>query len=240
MPALRVFCGLAVCLCLTLELAAQTLDDILARYFETRGGLAKIEAVRSQRISGRISFGPDAEGTLVVEMARPGKMRQQLTLHGKTTIQATNGKTGWSVTLPGEPTPKPLSAGELKNMEGGADFDGPLVDYRRRGNRVELAGRVKVEDRDAWKLVITTRAGIVRTDYIDCDRSTETKWEGFIENGGKQYAVESYFRDYRRVDGLLYAYRIESDTPGTEHKQVIVLDKVEVNVDLADDRFSRP
>jgi hypothetical protein len=222
------------------SLGGQTLDEILSRNFEARGGPEKIKALQSQRISGRISFGPDSEGALTVEMARPGKMRQQLILHGKTMIQTTDGKTGWAVTLPDAPEPRALTAGELKNMAGGADFDGPLVDYRARGNRVELAGRAKVEDRDVWKLVVTMKGGDVRTDYIDCQRFLETKWEGTIESEGKQYNVESYFRDYRKVDGLMYAFRIESDTVGTPVKQVIQLDKVELNVAGDERRYGKP
>lgn len=236
----RIFISLLVSVCIGPILGGQTLDEILARNFEARGGLEKIKALQSQRLSGRISFGPDAEGSLNVEMARPGKMRQQLILRSKTMIQTTDGKTGWSVTLPDAPDPRPLTAGELKNMAGGADFDGPLVDYRARGNRVELAGRVRVEDCDAWKLAITTKSGDVRTDYIDCETYLETKWEGRIESEGKQYTVESYFRDYRKVDGLVYAFRIESNTVGTPMKQVIRIDKVELNVAGDERRYGKP
>lgn len=133
----RIGISLLASVCLGQSLGGQTVDEILARNFEARGCLEKIKALQSQRISGRISFGPDAEGPLEVEMARPGKMRQQLVLRGKTMIQTTDGKTGWSVTLPDAPNPRPLTAGELKNMAGGADFDGPLVDHQSRGNRVD-------------------------------------------------------------------------------------------------------
>jgi hypothetical protein len=230
---LLVLCGAA-------WVRAQSLDEIIGRNFQARGGLDNIKSVHNQRISGRISFGQDAEGPLVVEMARPGRMRQEFTMDGKTIIQTTDGQKGWARTVPGEEEPRALSAGELKNMAGGADFDGPLVDYRARGNRVELEGKAKVDGRDAWKLRVTLKNGDVRNDYIDCESFLETKWEGRIESEGKIYQVESYFRDYRKVDGLTYAFRIESNTVGTQFHQVIQLEKVELNLPLDDSRFTRP
>jgi len=189
--------------------AAQTVDEILAHNFAARGGLQKIKAIQSQRLTGHISFGPKAEGPLLVQMARPSKMRQQVTMDGKPLTLILNGDTGWAL-IGGEV--KPLPPGQIKNMQGGADFEGPLVDYQARGITVELQGSAKVEGRDAWKLRVTQKNGDVRMDYIDAATWLETKWEGQIQNQNKKLDVESFFRDYRDVDGLQYAFRIESNT----------------------------
>jgi hypothetical protein len=125
-------------------------------------------------------------------------------------------------------------------MAGGADMDGPLVDYRTKGNRIEFVGKVKVEGKDAYKLIVSIKDGQVRTDYIDCDSLLEAKWEGKIADRVKEYSVESYFRDYRKVDGLMYAFVVDSETLGTRFKQKIVFDKVEVNVPIPDTDFGKP
>jgi hypothetical protein len=75
--------------------AAQTVDEIVSKALEARGGVERIKALQSQRLTGRISFGPGNEGPFQVEMKRPGKMRDQLTLSGKTWIRTTDGKSGW-------------------------------------------------------------------------------------------------------------------------------------------------
>ncbi len=46
--------------------------------------------------------------------------------------------------------------------------------------------------------------------------------------------VETYFRDYREVKGLMYAFEIDSGS------QKIILDKVEVNPKIDPIRFSKP
>ena len=51
---------------------------------------------------------------------------------------------------------------------------------------------------------------------------------------------ESYFRDYREVDGLEYPFLIESSAPGTDQAQKIMADKIEVNVTIREAQFKKP
>jgi hypothetical protein len=125
-------------------------------------------------------------------------------------------------------------------MAGGADYDGPLVDPASKGDQVELMGTEMVEGSPAYKLKITLKDGDVRYDYIDSRTFLEAKWEGTIHNGGKDYVSASYFRDYRKVDGVMCAFRIDSETLGTPNRQKIVFDRVELNQVSDDARFEKP
>ncbi|MEQ1472928.1 MAG: hypothetical protein ABLQ96_03850, partial [Candidatus Acidiferrum sp.] len=48
------------------------------------------------------------------------------------------------------------------------------------------------------------------------------------------------FRDYREVNGLLFAFEIDSDAPGTEQSQKIIADKIELDPQLDESRFGKP
>src|SRR3954452_15677532 len=109
---------------LTLSASAQTVDEIIANSLAARGGVDKIKAVQTERLTGHISLGPDAEGPFIVQIKRGGKMRQEMTLDGKSNIRATDGVSGWA--LSGDGSMVDLSAGDIRNMAGGADIDGPL------------------------------------------------------------------------------------------------------------------
>ena len=135
---------------------------------------------------------------------------------------------------------QPLPEGVVKNMAGGADIDGPLLDYKAKGNKVELQGKEKVEGRDTYKLMVTTSDGQVRYEFLDCETYLGTKWQGKLAGGEKDFEVESYFHDYRKVDGVMFAFAIDSNTVGDSNKQKLVFDKVEVNVPLDDARFGKP
>jgi len=210
---------------------AQSVDQVVAKAIVARGGIKRIKAIKSQRLTGRISLNGGAGGPFSVEMQRPGMMRETVTLGDKTMIRATDGAVGWVVgSLRDLTEPQQVSPEELRNLAASADFEGPLIDYQSKGNRIELAGKEKVGKRLAFKLVISMKNGENRIDFIDCKSHLEVKWQGLA--GGNMF--ESYFRDYREVKGLMVAFEIDSGS------QKILLDKVEINPKLDLQRFSKP
>lgn len=221
-------------------ITAQTVDEVIAKAIAARGGIEKLKAIQTQRLTGNITIGDNPPGPFMVEMKRGGKMRQEMTVGGQNATRMTDGVTGWKFSSDSNGNPEPLDAGELKNMAGGADIDGPLVDYKAKGNQVELEGKEKVDGKDAYKLKITQNDGQVRYDYLDASSYLEVKWQGEIEAKDKKFVAESFFTDYRPVDGVMYHHAIESDTIGTPYKQKLVFDKIEVNIPIDDSAFAKP
>jgi hypothetical protein len=146
-------------------------------------------------------------------------------------IRTTDGLSGFVVgSLRDLVEPKPVDPDELHNLLQSADFEGPLVDYKAKGNRIELAGQENIGKRKAYKLVIAMKTGENRIDYIDCKTYLEVKWQGLVSGN----LLESYFKDYRQVKGLMYAFEIDSGG------QKIILHQVEVNPKLDPVRFEKP
>src|SRR5262249_16662478 len=149
--------------------------------------------------------------TLVATWKRPGKFRQELTINGKVLVRATDGKTAWTINpFSDNPGPEALSGDELNLIQEQADFDKPLADYKKKGNRVELLGKEKVEDRDAYKLQITLSDGQVRVLSVDAADFTELKWQGKVDIDGKQPEFSTFFREYRTVEGLKFPFLIDT------------------------------
>jgi outer membrane lipoprotein-sorting protein len=232
---------LALLVFLPAVLSAQTLDEILSKVFDARGGLDKLHAINSERVSGQISFG-DVTGPFVVELKRPLKMHMQLTIQNQTMVRVYDGKSaGWANNpFAGKVNPDPMSEDELKNITEESDFDGPLVDYKQKGNQVELAGKDKVKDKDAWKIKMTTKNNDVRYYLFDSDSFLLVKWEGKRKYEGQEFPVESYFTDYREVGGVKFAFTIDSGSSATEITQKIRIDKIELNPEFNDAEFQKP
>src|SRR6185295_3831750 len=114
-------------------------------------------------------------------------------------------------------------------MAGGADLDGPLVDYRAKGNRVELAGIVNVDGHDAYHLHLIMADRQERFEDVDCQTFLDVRWQGVIHTPAGDRVAESYFRDYRVVDGLKFAHVINSSTQGIAGHQTIVFERIDVN-----------
>src|SRR6266478_3311171 len=147
---LRTLC-IALIFLLPAAAPAQTADEILAKVLAARGGLDKLRAIHSERVSGQISFG-DVTGPFVVELKRPLKMHMQLTIQNQTVVRVYDGKSqGWANNpFAGKADPEAMSENELKNITEESDFDGPLLDYKSKGNQIELVGKEKVDDKDVW------------------------------------------------------------------------------------------
>jgi hypothetical protein len=76
---------------------AQSVDDLVSKAIAARGGVKRIKSINSQRLTGKISLRGGASGPFVVEMKRPGMMRETVTLGDKSMIRITDGVTGWVV-----------------------------------------------------------------------------------------------------------------------------------------------
>ena len=233
--------GLALLFALPVVASAQTADEILAKVIAARGGLAKIRAVRSERVSGQITFG-EVSGPFVVELERPLKMHMQFTIQNLTMVRVYDGKSaGWANNpFAGKMNPDAMSEEELKNISEESDFDGPLVDAKAKGNQIELVGKDKFKDKDVWRLKLTTKNGDVRFYFFDAESFLLLKWEGKRKAEGQEVPVESYFSDYREVGGLKFAYAIDSGSSATEIEQKIRIEKTELNPNLNDAEFSKP
>src|SRR5208282_1969468 len=181
------------------RVTAQTAEEIVTKVLAARGGLEKAKAVQSERITGTIYFTAELYGPFLAEFKRPGKMHNEVTIQNKTVVRAFNGKdTGW-VTNPfaGKDAPEPMSADEMKDAVNEADFDGPLVDAKAKGNTIELTGTEKVEGRDAYVLKVTHKDGQVSSYSFDTKTLLLAKWTGGDSVNGEAVTRETLFHDYR-------------------------------------------
>ena len=220
--------------------AAQTAEELIAKNIEARGGLAKIQAIQSVRMTGTISVG-GVTMPAVLEVKRPDKTRLEFTVNGQVAVQAYDGTTAWAV-LPftGKTEAERMSAEDSRDMELQADMDGPLVNYKAKGNRVELMGVQKVADQDAWRLKVTLRNGDVQDIYLDLKTHLQIATVAHRVVQGKPAEVESELGDYREVGGVLLPHSFETKAEGVSQKQSIRFNKIELNVPTDDSRFRMP
>lgn len=220
---------------------APTLDQVLAKHYEAKGGLAKIKAVKSMRITGKMSGGP-AEFPMVIEQKRPNQFRLEINFQGNQMIQAYDGKSGWSINpfASAKKDPEPMTPEEVREMEVQADIDGPLVDWKEKGHKVELQGHEAVEGSDAYKLKLSLKNGDISYVYLDSDSYLDVKQSSKRKVRDTEVESETITGDFKEVGGLMIAHSIEVGMKGSPQKQKINLDKVELNVLIDEARFKMP
>ncbi len=134
-----------------------------------------------------------------------------------------------------------MAADDLKNAQEQADFDGPLMDYKQKGNRVELVGKEKIEGAEAYHLKVTLKNGDVRNLYLNASTFLATKTVAKAMMRGTEVELESTFGDYKEVEGLMFPFSIEQHPVGGQGpSQKITLKKVEQNVPVEDSIFKMP
>ena len=222
-------------------LSAQTVDEIIAKNIQARGGMDKIKSVQTIRSSGTMTMGPGMEAPGSMVLKRPDMARLEFTVQGLTAVQAYDGKNAWQIMpFTGKKDPEAMSADDRKDIEENADIDGPLVDYKSKGNQVELLGKDKVEGTDAYKLKVTLKNGDVITMYLDADSFLEIKEETKRMVRGTEREVESVMGDYKDVNGLMFAFAIENGVKGGQEKEKLTLSKIEINVPVDNSIFKMP
>jgi hypothetical protein len=253
--------------------------EIVNRNVTARGGLQAWRAVQTISFHGRMGAGGNQRATLQspvpgkqaqslptdarpateaqlpfeMEMARPLRVRFELTFKGQTAVQVYDGEKGWKLRpYLNRLEVEPYTVEELKKSSMQAALDGPLVDYAAKGTKVDLESTEPVEDRTSYKLKLTLKNGDVMHVWVDTKTFLETKVEGQPRRlDGVEHPVEIYYRDYRSVSGLQIPFELETRvipvTPaGSKVKQApiptetILMDKVSINPKLDAAIFVKP
>lgn len=234
---------LCIALLVALPLAAQelTVDQVIARNIEARGGMAKLKSVKTIRATGKMQLPNGMEIPFAAYQMRPNLVRMEFTLQGLTGIQAFDGASGWGVMpFQGKKDPEPMTADESKEMQDDADIDGPLVDYKAKGHKVELLGKDKVEGSDTYKLKLTLKNGNEKIIYLDSESFLEIKTEGKRKMRGTEVETEASIGDYKEVDGMMMAFSTEGGPKGRPERQKFTVDKIEINAPVDAALFKMP
>jgi len=145
----------------------QTAEEIVAKHIEAIGGADAWKKINSIYYEGKMTVqGAEVNVTLT---ALNGKgARQNITVMGMTGYQIITPTAGWNfMPFQGQAAPEAMTADELKQAVDDLDVQGKLVDYKVKGNTIELLGKDDVEGTECFKLKITTKAGNVETVFID-------------------------------------------------------------------------
>jgi hypothetical protein len=219
--------------------AAQTVDEIVAKVYKAKGG-DKWKTIQSTRVTGRINI-QGMELPMTTVSRRPNLTRQDISIpvQGITIVQAFDGETGWGITPATGDAAVDLPAQQVDVMREQADMDGPLIDYKTKGNKIEIIGIEDVGGVKAHHLKVTSKAGRVQHLYVDVARGVELKNVSELDMGAGLTKVETELSDYRAVDGILVPFSMQITGAPTGPMSMTV-DKVEFNVVVDDKIFKRP
>jgi len=155
---------------------AQTADEIAEKHLAAIGGRQALAKLTSRTMTGTITLtSPVGElsGAFEILNRTPNKMRLamkiDLTSLGAGTMtfeERFDGASGYIIdSLQGN---RDITGDQLEAMKN-AMFPSSFLGYKERGATLELGGREKVGERDAYLLTLKSKSGPVERQYIDAE-----------------------------------------------------------------------
>lgn len=215
--------------------------EIAQKHADRYGGRAKLEKLKSYRAEGRTYLG-DKETTFTLWAARPSKLRIETFSLKRRLVQATDGTMAWqSNSEVNDGAATELTGGEARELAHDADFDGVLVDHKEKGWSVDFAGQEDVDGRAAFKLLVMGKREEIFFVWVDAANHEVVKRTAYRVANGQRFAVDTYFKDFRKVAGdVLLPHKIEARV-GPRALHTTVFEKIEANPrKIADSLFALP
>ena len=220
-----------------------TVDELVAKNIEAKGGAAALHDLQSLRLTGKllVQQGGEIELGYLQIKKRPEEVRTEASLQGMTQIQAYDGKEGWKVSpFFGRKDPERMSADDVKALIEDSEIDGALVDWTAKGSNVEYLGTEDVDGTSAHKLKVVRKNGDVSFVYLDPDHFLEIRVLTERMRHGAHEEVETDLGDYEKAGGVFVPTSFEVGRKGAPDKQRVIIDKVEANVPVDDTIFHFP
>ncbi len=224
------------------EAKQMTVDQLVAKNVEAKGGAEALHALQSVKLTGKMLVN---EGQLEFGYSqtkkRPGAVRTEMSLQGMTMVQAFDGREGWKISpFQGRKDPEKLSEDDTKSLIEDAEVDGALVDWKEKGSTVEYLGTEDVDGTQAHKLKVTRKNGDVNYVFLDPEYFLEIRVTTQRMEHGAQVETETDLSDYEKVNGVYLPLSVEAGRKGSSDKQKVILDKAEGNLPVDDSTFQFP
>ncbi|MDP9267417.1 MAG: hypothetical protein M3P27_03725 [Acidobacteriota bacterium] len=221
---------------------AQTAEELVAKNLAAKGGEEKIKAIKTLRQAGRYQEGDGFTAQVSLEAKAPNQLRQSFSLQGMTQVQAYDGATGWQINpFQGRRDAEMLGEDDMRDITEDADFYGPLVDAKAKGETIEYLGHATVDGDDAYKLKVTLKNGDVYYYYLDPDTFLEfrTERQQFVRGSVRETVTE--FGSYKQVSGVYMPFVITSGRRrDLANAATVTIATMEANVPLEDHMFKMP
>jgi hypothetical protein len=197
------------------HVSAQSVDDIINKYVEARGGKDKLNAVTSLYMEGsRQMMGNEV---LVKVTTVQGKLsRTDFELGGTTGYTIVTPTEGWSFIPMQSPKVESIPAERLKGMQAQLDIFGPLVNYKEKGGKAELQEKETIDGKEAWKVKLTTAAGKEIIYFIDTKTNLviRSRVMGPAMGNNPPQEIITNFSDYKEFDGIMFPQTIANPGAG--------------------------
>lgn len=208
-------------------LQAQSVDEIVDKYIETRGGKEKMLSLKTVRMEGNMSVLGVIE-TLVVTKSHMIGTRVDIGIDGTNNYQVvTPDKSTMYMPSRGMTAPGDMPEDQIKAARIQLDLQGVLLNYKDKGTKISLLGKEKINDDDTYDLELTFLNGYIFHYYISTTSYRLVKSRNYLDVNGQNIAIDTYFEDWKpNADGYWFPYTARNIQGAT------TFNKIETNIPI--------
>jgi outer membrane lipoprotein-sorting protein len=216
------------------------LEQLLEKHYAALGGLEALRAVDKIHVQG-VAKTQGMEMPFELWRMRPGFYRGDMEIQGIQMTNAFDGVMAWGVNpMAGSSKPAPLPEGPAATAALQADFDGALVDWRRKRTKLVLHEVVDLGEPlgKAHRIEATLKDGSKHEYFIGTEDFLVRRAVLPVDQGMGAAAVTSDTLEYETVGGILLPKRQKTTSAMGE----VLLDYTtnEVGVDIDPEIFYMP
>lgn len=217
---------------------APSVDELVEKHIAAVGGREALSKVSSLVMTGSFELpAMGASGTITIYQKAPNKRLSVINIDGFGEIfQGFDGERGFSISPMGSID---MTGQMLEDAKRDATMHAELH-LKELYPKIEVKGKGKAGDRDAWIVVMTPEKGNPVTAYFDAETFLMLKTSGVRVTDQGEAEIESEFGEFREVPGtgMKAPHLIRQKLPVGEI--ILRITDIKANVDIPDSKFAKP
>ena len=233
---------------LSINLSAQSVDEILQNYFENIGGTEALKSLKGTKMIAKVNQGGMDMPIEIVQLS-DGRQYSKFSFQGNDFMQNVyDGENLWSTNFQNFQAEKADAEMTARVKLMANDFPDPFMDYKEKNYTVEFVGNETIDGAETFKVKLVREPYMADGEevedisyyFFEVESYVPISMESEIKMGpGKGMILQIKFSDYQEVDGLYFPFSI---TQGIKDGQAaaIIIESIETNPEVEDSVFAFP
>ncbi len=233
----RSITTLLLSLTVVAPLGAATLEEVIEKHVEARGGRENWDKISTLRIMGDYTAFSKVE-PFTLTRARENSYVLDTKMNGRVVITGYDGAVTWWDNHWFKEGAQRMTGVDAEVAKGDAHFINPLWNYAELGMQAEYLGETEYEGMPALGIKLTRPDGQEETWYLDPQTYLEYARTAPGSDFGRPLPQRTFYDDFREVEGVKIPYLVE--TQWYTRDRVMHVAKIEVNVEVDPAYFNMP
>jgi hypothetical protein len=213
---------------------SHSVDEIIRKYLDARGGQHKLNAIRSIYMEGSRRM-METQIPVKVSIVQNKLYRNDFKINDLPGYSIITPAQGWTCIPTRSTNAEPIPGDQISGMQLQLDIAGPLVNYKAKGHKAELQGKEMIDGKETYKIKMTLHNKEEIYYYIDKESSLLIQSKQINVNDASQEIITNY-SDYKMFDGVMFPQTISNPAEGIMQGST-TFDTIVVNKDIDESQY---